>query len=304
MHFDRILRDLSSEPMFRPIHIRDINPVSGQVKRRRRICIPNQSMRTLHRRLIGELRRWTTRLPYATGGLPGCSPRRNAQRHAGHRYFYLLDLADAFGSVRTQRLLDVLARRDQGLEPTDTASFLRRYCCGYHGGLHTGLPASPDLFNLYVASLVDNELGGYCDRHGITYTRYIDDLTFSSDQPIGKRKRAKIRQIVATAGLRVNHRKCQVVDLVHAGRVVINGVGVTADGRLYLPRNILAKLRGMIHACRHGCVPFAKVAGWMGLFWHTTVGGPNREFRTLNRSERTVAIAYDNLQYLLRGPKP
>lgn len=299
-----ITRDLHGEPAFRSVVIRDVNPVSGQVKHRRRICIPNACMRWLHRRIIRELRRWTTRLPYATGGLPRCSPRRSAQRHAGSRYFYLVDLANAFGSVGVGKLADVLTRHDDRLRRSDAVSFLRRYCCAYHGGLHTGLPASPDLFNLYVGTHVDEVLGRYCTGHGIVYTRYIDDLTFSSDQPIGKRKRAKIRQVITSAGLQVNHRKCQVLDLARVGRVVINGVGLTAGGRLYLPRHILAKLRGMLHACRRGRVSLAKVSGWMGLFWHTTVGGTSRELRELNRSERAVALAYDNLLYLHRGPKP
>lgn len=261
-------------------------------------------MRVLHRRIISWIRPWTRRLPHATGGLPGCSPRANAQRHCGSRYFYLVDLSNAYGSVRLPALVDLLVSIG---DPTDRGvltDFLTRYCCTFRGGLLTGLPASPDLFNLYVGSLVDPDLARHCDSCQITYTRYIDDLTFSSKLPIGKRKRAKIRRLIEIAGLQVNHWKCQVVDLRRCGRVIINGVGLTDAGRLYLPRRILTKLRGMIHACRAGKISFSQVTGWMELFWHTTVGSSYRELRSLNCTERRVAIAYDNLWFQIRGPKP
>ena len=66
----------------------------------------------------------------------------------------------------------------------------------YHpteGRLPQGAPTSPGLANLAVKTL-DTRLHALADRHGWTYTRYADDLAFSTLLPSN---REEARQIVA-----------------------------------------------------------------------------------------------------------
>lgn len=141
-----------------------------------------------------------------------------------------------------------------------------------------GLPASPDLFNCYAAVTLDPPLRALADRYSVTYSRYLDDLTFSSDEPIGAKKRKAFREVVSQAGLSVHHRKSKVRDLTK-GAVFVNGVGIASTGRLFLPRKYLRHLNGCMYMASRGAVEPAVVEGMMSVFQSFT------HTPTLNRTE-------------------
>jgi len=189
------------------------------------------------------------RLPYAKGGVIGSSPLWNVAEHVGNRYFFTLDLASAFENIRADRLVEVV--EDLIDEPLlvgsyGFAEFLKHYCLTDKGGLITGAPSSSDLFNLYTGVLIDEPLGMLAKKHRLTYSRYIDDLTFSSLEPIGRRKREQIRDVVSSAGFEISHRKAKVLDLTK-GPVCINGIGLRENGTIFTPRFAVARLRALLH---------------------------------------------------------
>ncbi|MBW4061424.1 hypothetical protein HJC99_02540 [Candidatus Saccharibacteria bacterium] len=299
--FDNLSDLLGDEPSFRVHRLRDENKVSG-VTKWRTIHAPNDPMRKLHSRMIVDLRLLQTKVhgrsPYATAVLPGSSPRRNVERHRGKRYLYLLDLHSAYLYVKGGELAFILctlaAQRDGYLvadpsELSSTHDFLKRYCLGTTGGLLTGAPASPDLFNIYAGELIDQRLAPRLKRWGLTYSRYIDDLTFSSNEPIGERKRRAIRDVIAAAGFDISYRKAKVYDLAK-GPVQINGIGLDLTGRTYVPRKYLGKVNGILHLARYGMIKPAKVAGYMGVYWTATP----RSHQGRNRAEcHTLELFHD-----------
>ncbi len=103
--------------------------------------------------------------------------------------------------------------------------------------LPQGSPASPSLCNLYFAPLV-SELSILCASSGITFTQYIDDLTFSGEFTDLESAQEKIIKLVNKYGLRVNPRKLALKRkserLVVTGYVV-NNSNLTV-GRKYLNR--------------------------------------------------------------------
>ena len=175
---------------FETFTLNDYNPVSG-TRKRRVISAPNAPMRLLHQRLIQRLRQIPCQMPFAVGARPGGSPRAALRPHLDARYIYTLDIKDAFPSVKRDVLAETLFRLDPDLgeSPDEIAGFLDGYCFdARRGGLVIGAPASPDLFNIYAAEVLDRRLADLIKRHGLRYTRYIDDLTFSSKNTIGRRK--------------------------------------------------------------------------------------------------------------------
>jgi hypothetical protein len=259
----------------------DVNSLSGQ-KKHRRIFVPNETMRIVHTPLLTYLRRYRKLYTHATGALPGSSPLKNVERHreGGHRglanspysfnrYFFLADIRDAYASVDLGLLavsLSTLSPRIFGT-PEEARLFLKKYCSvETTGGLAVGSPTSPDLFNLYCAIYLDRQLAAICDKHGITYTRYLDDLTFSAAQPIGIKKRRSLLQAVRQAGFTLSDHKCKVYDRVK-GPVVINGVGIKRNSDVFLPRHALGKLRGLLHLALKGSpISPSLIAGHMGSF--------------------------------------
>lgn len=233
-----------------------------------RVSAPNRAMRTVHQRMVDRL--WTLRvspnmveaLKFATGGLPGNNSLGNVlvHRNAKTRYFYLLDLRHAYQSVQPDRLAGVL--RDLGaggvqrnLEPGQDdpldlwgeAALKRYFFDPKAGGLWFGGPASPLLFNLYAGWLIDRHVGKGLLGGTWTYTRYFDDLTFSSKKPITEGQRRAIRRVIAAAGFEVSHPKSSVIDLERRA-VVVTGVGLRKNHTVFFPRR--DPLRAKLH--QHG----------------------------------------------------
>lgn len=252
--------------------ILDTNVVVRTAKRRV-IYMPNDSMRALHERLILALRQSGQYSRYATGGVPGGSPVRNVEPHRGNRYFYLLDIHHAYPSANLDDLARILVDRGILFEDDVVAAreFLEQYCSAKEGGLATGAPASPDLYNLLAGTLLDSRLEDLCAKYRLTYTRYLDDLTFSAQHhPIGRKKRAAIARVITAAGFHLSHHKTRVADL-RKGPIVITGVGLTLEGRMFIPRHFLRRAYGLLHrAINTGDVPHDLIAGVMGTVFSVT----------------------------------
>jgi len=281
-------------PAFKRFTLRDFNPVSGRTKVRV-IGSPNEAMRRIHRLFIEYVRGLGVPMPNSTACLPGQSAVKNVLHHrkrnrrAFHRYFVLLDICSAYQAVEIDRLMEALVEIDPEMSRTEeeTKKFMLDNFFDESGGLVTGGPASPDLFNLYCEIHIDSKLRGLCRMYGITYTRYLDDLVFSSEVPIGKKKRRALRNIVEAAGFRVSDKKAETIDL-RKGPATVNGVGITLEGRLFLPRHMLDHVRGLLHvALTKGAIKPSVIHGKMGLL--SSVLRFNTE-RT--ESEKQILVMY------------
>jgi RNA-directed DNA polymerase len=270
MFLEKIPKHLDA-PTFNKFSLRDRN-VLGRTEKTRQIYAPNEAMRILHRWIISYVRGLRPVLPHATGARPGCSPKKNVQRHRINRYFYLLDASSAYLNVDLAQLTRVIMQCDFTFQRRfdEVIAFLSQYCSADGIGLATGAPASPDLFNLYAGLLIDVRMTSLCKQYGLTYTRYLDDFTFSSPKVrIGQRKRRAIREIILAAGLPISHHKCVVHDLKQSP-LEINGVGLEFGGRIFLPRHFTRRVRGALHLARAGRVSPQKMAGLMGVYFSTT----------------------------------
>jgi hypothetical protein len=250
-------------------------------------------MRIVQGRIQKFVRGLNIRMPHATAVLPGTNPRKNVLRHRGNRFFYLTDISDAFGSVELDRLVEVICALDGSIDREDMALALRTFCFVREGkrGLVTGGLASQDLFNVYAAVLLDQPLGELAKKHNLRYTRFLDDLTFSGSESIGRHKRRAIRECVSHAGMRIGHHKSKVYDLAK-GPIVINGIGIASGWRkTFTPKHYVQKLLRHMHHVETGRVDFSeinRVNGMMGAFLHATGG---REF-CWTRTEMRVLKAY------------
>lgn len=294
-------------PAFQYRWFMDINPVSKQ-RKWRKISNPNSLMRMVHARFLAFLRNFRLPMPSSTSGRLGDSALANVLRHKKrkdtglevgfNRYLVLMDISSAYQAVDLERMVDVILRirHDLVSERESVRDFLREYCFDPQlGGLVTGAPSSQDLFNLYCEVLIDRQLRDLSERYGLVYSRYLDDLTFSSLGPIGLKKRRALRAVLQDAGFKISDKKAQVIDL-RKGPAVLNGVGICLDGRIFLPRKTLDHIRGLIHQAltRRNIKP-AIIHGKMGLLKGVT----NRLLA--NRTEAKVYRMYELFQMQQRA---
>src|SRR5690606_34283132 len=102
----------------------------------------------------------------------------NAAVHKGKRTILNLDLDDFFGQFNFGRVRGYfIANKHFELDP-HIATVIAQIAC-YENSLPQGSPCSPVIANLITASL-DMRLLRLANSCGCSYSRYADDITFST----------------------------------------------------------------------------------------------------------------------------
>jgi RNA-directed DNA polymerase len=106
----------------------------------------------------------------------------NATQHRRRRYVLNLDLQDFFPTINFGRgRAFFVLNRDFALQPK-VATILAQIACHNHV-LPQGSPCSPVISNL-IGNILGVRLAKLASVNGCTYSRYADDLTFSTNKPI------------------------------------------------------------------------------------------------------------------------
>lgn len=107
------------------------------------------------------------------------SIKTNALAHVRKRFILNIDLKSFFPSITEKRIVGVL--KSLGIN-NRVAEIIARICC-YWGHLPQGAPTSPVLSNM-ICFRLDKDLLSFAKMVRCIYTRYVDDITFSSYQPM------------------------------------------------------------------------------------------------------------------------
>ena len=285
----------SMRPSFRTYEKVDFNRISGS-KKTRLIRSPNPAMREVHERIKKGLKGIEVDLCSATAVKPGSSILGHIKPHRGNQYLVAYDLDSAYDNVNVETLCMVLLSR--GLDD-EIVELVRMYAF-VDGGLATGGPASPQLFNLYVAELLDRPMRELlAERGDICFTRYIDDLLFSSPAPIGKRFRKEILAVIREAGFEHSRSKSMVVDLAETGHIVVNGIGLRVTGEVFVPRGFRRELYNRMRNHSNWDESGAEtIAGLMGAFY--AIAPP---YRYASKSERRIIEMFRDFKRTWRTPE-
>lgn len=215
----------------------------------RQIYHPAKQLKGVQRWLLRET---LQRLPIhgnAMAYVPGRSTLINAAAHASSRYLLRMDLEDFFPSLKAADLKTFIRRHPVVFSSWDDADielFCNLVC--RNGTLPIGAPSSPALSNALCFQL-DEQLTSLATCYASTYTRYADDLFFSTQ------KREVLRHIESAtpgilagldcpADLRLNPRKTRHSSKRGARRVT--GITLGSDGSTHVGRAIKRRIRSNI----------------------------------------------------------
>src|SRR6266852_4871276 len=105
----------------------------------------------------------------------------NASKHRKRRYVFNIDLHDFFGTINFGRVRGFfISNKHFALQPA-VATILAQIAC-YENALPQGSPCSPVISNL-IGHVLDIHLCKLASENGCTYSRYADDITFSTNEP-------------------------------------------------------------------------------------------------------------------------
>ena len=219
----------------------------------RQICAPASSIKLYQRELATILSSYYNTKPTVHGYALNKSIKTNAKVHCRRRWIVNIDLKDFFpsmhfGRVRGLFLSNPFEFNDQ------VATTLAQICC-FEGVLPQGAPTSPIISN-FICRRLDNELLAFAKRHKLFYSRYADDITFSTNL-------AAIPAELGTIGEDNNLTLSKEVrDIIEHNQFVINEAKIRFAGRnnrqevtglivnekINIKRTYIRRIRAMLHA--------------------------------------------------------
>ncbi|GLI34008.1 retron St85 family RNA-directed DNA polymerase [Desulforhabdus amnigena] len=245
-HLARFL-DLDKENLLRLIQNKESYYHSFYIPKshggKRHICAPKAELKAIQKGILTEILEKVFVHPCANGFRRGRSIVSNAQNHVGQEIIIKMDIKDFFPSITFARVKGVYL--DLGY-PEGTAEALTELST-YKGRLPMGAPTSPYLSNI-VSSRMDRRFAGLAQKMDFHYSRYADDLAFSSNDPTFNRWIPFFRHIIEDEGFEVNEKKVAIAR--KGGRQKLTGVVV--NRKINTQRDEYKRLRAVIHNCLNG----------------------------------------------------
>ncbi|RLA08250.1 MAG: hypothetical protein DRQ51_02995 [Gammaproteobacteria bacterium] len=238
----------------------------------RTLHAPSTELKDLQRTILDKLQKPFRPSIYAHGFVKSTSNKArsiitNASYHKSKKYIIKTDIKNFFPSIKKEQITQMLVN-----EPFEftikTAEKISSLACldGKKKVLPQGGVLSPYLSNMLCCNL-DDKLSGLATKNHCNFTRYADDITFSTNDKKIKFKPLiqQIYKIVESYGFVVNRGKTKV--LTPADRQVVTGI-ITNDG-INVNRKYYRNLRAIIHNCEDESLNIFNIdtiAGQIGRF--------------------------------------
>jgi len=180
------------------------------------------------------------------------SIKTNAQVHLKKKILINIDLKDFFPSINFGRVYGIFKSHPFNFNHTISTT-LAQICC-YKGILPQGAPTSPILSN-YVCRKLDNELIDLAKKGRFNYTRYADDLTFSTNVlPLPKELGTisdnqfiisdELTEIIENNGFKLNNEKVRYATKFNRQEVT----GLIVNEFVNVKRTYIRQVRAMLNS--------------------------------------------------------
>jgi len=235
---------------------------------RRLILAPKTALKLIQQKLNQVLKSVYQPKPSTHGFAVGKSIITNAKQHLRQRYVLNLDLKDFFPSINFGRVRGLLMAPPY--QCTDeVATVLAQVCC-HENQLPQGAPTSPVISNMICAKL-DSQLQRLAKKYQCVYTRYADDITFSTSRSrfpshlIWFSKEAEksilgdeLKNIIESNGFLINGSKVRLQNRYKHQEVT----GITVNEKLNIKRQYIRQIRTMLHIWENRSLKDAEAEFW------------------------------------------
>ena len=234
----------------RATHAYKTYKIPKKTKGEREIHHPSRPLKALQRWLVENIiAQWPVH-PAARAYRHRYNILRNATPHANSRFLLRLDLTDFFPSISAGDVRRYLEQDPPGTAEwsgPDRQLFVRLVC--REQALTIGAPTSPGLSNA-ICHQLDGHLSAMASSASVEFTRYADDLFFSSKVPhvlpdIEQQVRRILGDLEMPANLQLNQEKTQ--HFSKRQRRQVTGLVLTPDGRVTVGRHRKRYIRRQIH---------------------------------------------------------
>jgi len=208
--------------------------------KKRKIDSPSKGLKGIQRWV---LKNYFNNLPVAkraNGFISGRGIKRNAKYHIDKQFLLMIDIKDFSPSISQKMVYEALAKHFEDRELTLKLSKL----CTYTRKLPQGAPTSPLLSNI-VFKEIDEQISSFCNTKLVVYSRYADDLVFSSEtKNTLSEVYAFVNNIFSKYPFNINHSKTRY--LSRKGAMKVTGININ-EGRLTVSKEIKRNMRSMFY---------------------------------------------------------
>ena len=213
-------------------------PLRTKRRRARWIDAPNTFLKLVQRRVLDRILYQAIPHSAAHGFYPERSIVSNAEKHIRSKWVLSLDIKDFFPSTDVRKVQRAL-QGFLGIEGKSLDAILRLTC--RRGALPQGAPTSPHIANLTFFK-GDELIDSLASEHGLSYTRYADDMTLSGNT-LPEGLEGEIEEIVSSTGYRLAKEKTKRMGSHQCQKVT----GLVVNEGVRLPRGQLRRLRAIRH---------------------------------------------------------
>lgn len=224
---------------------------------KRQITAPTRTLKSLLTYVNMLLQAIYEPAPCVMGFTQGRSITDNAQKHIGKHYVFNIDLKDFFPSVAQARVWKKLQLppfnfcndEKNGRKRRILADVIAGSCCmkvdEHTYVLPQSAPTSPVLTNI-ICDRLDRRLTGLANRFDVTYSRYADDITFSSMHNVYQKDGEfvqELHRIVEGQGFTINPTKTRLCRVNQRQEVT----GLTVNVKANVTREYVQDIRHILH---------------------------------------------------------
>ena len=179
--------------------------------------------------------------------------------HKNNKFLLKLDFKDFFTHIKSKDFYRFCLLNNEYLNFSINDLIILEKILFHKGYLSIGSPSSPMLSNLIMTQF-DELMYQYCTGHNVIYTRYADDLAFSSNTP---NVLCKVVQYVEDfkldypIKLTINHDK--TVFTSRKFNRTLTGLVLSNDGKVSIGREKKRRLRAMAHQAKLGLLSDKKI---------------------------------------------
>lgn len=209
--------------------------------------------------------------PRCFGYVGGRNIRENAQGHCGHRHLISLDLKAFFPSISSMRIELFLA--SLGIAHEVAKPLSQFVTIGEK--LALGLPTSPTIANA-ICLQMDTDLEELARRYDATFSRYADDISFSSQGTLPSIEEAE--EVVRQHDFALAQRKTRHSTIGQAHYVT--GLSVSDPNQPHVPKQKKRRLRQELY--------YAKKFGLHDHFHHMGINNSRIIQQQINRLDGLI----------------
>tara|TARA_R100000963_G_C4639069_1_gene102805 strand:- start:4 stop:939 length:936 start_codon:yes stop_codon:yes gene_type:complete len=200
----------------------------------------------------------------------GISIRSNAEAHSMSNFILRMDFKNFFPSIKRDDLTRFFVDKRCLLGITEEEALQLSRVVSIKDGddyyLPIGAPSSPVLANAIMYD-IDVSVSKYCAKNSIFYTRYADDLTFSTKKVDVLKYIPRVVEGILRdekyPTLSLNHKKTSFSSKKRTRRVT--GVKITPEGNLSVGRDLKRKIRTMVYLHLKGELEVSDLSTLSGL---------------------------------------